>query len=139
RKEFRRAIAAGTYHDFFNILTVSILFPLEYYNGLLSNLSGWIASNFFTVTSTTPSGSFSPTFRGFSPVIEFLVNTIPSGFLLALLSVALLFVSILLFRKLISGLLMASSPEKFSRFFFKNTFKSFFWGLATTAAIRSST
>lgn len=139
RKEFRRAIAAGTYHDFFNILTVSILFPLEYYNGILSNLAGWIAENFFTISSTTPSGSFSPTFRGFSPVIEFLVNTIPSGFLLALLSVALLFVSILLFRKLISGLLMASSPEKFSRFFFKNTFKSFFWGLATTAAIRSST
>jgi solute carrier family 34 (sodium-dependent phosphate cotransporter) len=31
KKEFRRAVAAGTYHDFFNILTTIALFPLEYY------------------------------------------------------------------------------------------------------------
>jgi sodium-dependent phosphate cotransporter len=29
KKEFRRAVAIGTYHDFFNILTVVLLFPLE--------------------------------------------------------------------------------------------------------------
>src|SRR6478609_9835750 len=39
KKEFSRAVAAGTYHDFFNILTVVILFPLEYYYGFLSSLS----------------------------------------------------------------------------------------------------
>lgn len=139
KKEFRRAVAAGTYHDFFNILTVSILFPLEYYNGFLSNLSGWITENFFTISKGGASANFSPLWSGFNPIIDFLVKIIPSGFLLALFSFGLLFLSILLFRKLISGLLMASSPEKFSRFFFKNTFKSFFWGLITTAAIRSST
>ena len=31
------------------------------------------------------------------------------------------------------------SPEFFGRFFFKNSLKSFSWGLLTTAAIRSST
>jgi sodium-dependent phosphate cotransporter len=35
--------------------------------------------------------------------------------------------------------LKATSPENFSRFFFKNQLKSFGWGLVTTAAIRSST
>ena len=30
KKEFRRAVAAGTYHDFFNILTALLLFPLQY-------------------------------------------------------------------------------------------------------------
>jgi sodium-dependent phosphate cotransporter len=44
-----------------------------------------------------------------------------------------------LFRKVISDLLKAKSPEAFSRFFFENRFKSFGWGLLTTAAIRSST
>ena len=39
KKEFRRAVAAGTYHDFFNILTATILFPLEYYFQFLSNIS----------------------------------------------------------------------------------------------------
>ncbi len=48
KKEFRRAVAAGTYHDFFNILTAAILFPLEYYYGFLSSISVWIADLFFS-------------------------------------------------------------------------------------------
>src|SRR6478752_6473352 len=47
KKEFRRAVAAGTYHDFFNILTVIILFPLEYYYGFLSKSADFIATTFF--------------------------------------------------------------------------------------------
>lgn len=139
KKEFRRAVAAGTFHDFFNILTVIILFPLEYYYGTLSYLSQWIAGSFFSTTISESTTTFTPVWSGFNSIIDFLVNAIPSGFVLALLSFALLFTSILLFRKIISGLLMAGSPEKFSRFFFKNIPKSFFWGLVTTAAIRSST
>jgi len=45
RDEFRKAIGAGVVHDFFNILVVAILFPLEYYYGVLTNLSS-SASNF---------------------------------------------------------------------------------------------
>lgn len=139
KKEFRRAVSAGTYHDFFNILTVLILFPLEYYYGFLSGLSVHINEKFFNIDRAMPSGGFTPSWSGFAPVIDFFVDLIPGGFLLAIFSFGLLFTSILLFRKLISGMLMARSPQKFSRFFFKNTYKSFFWGLVTTAAIRSST
>lgn len=140
KKEFRRAAAAGTYDGFFNILIVVILFPLEYYYGFLSGISQWIATYFFHTASATPgANSFSQKWYMFGPVVEWLGRTISSGFLLAALSFILLFTSILVFRKLISGLLLASSPERFSRFFFKNAWKSFFWGTITTAAIRSST
>ncbi|MFN3839131.1 MAG: Na/Pi symporter [Cyclobacteriaceae bacterium] len=138
RKEFRRAVAAGTYHDFFNILTVVVLFPLEYYFRFLSDLSLRITERFFNTipipTETLPSG-----WAGFNPLVEFMIRIIPSGFVLAMLSFGLLFFSIVLFRRLISQLLIAGSPERFSRFFFKSAWKSFFWGLVTTAAIRSST
>ena len=139
KKEFRRAVAAGTYHDFFNILTVFILFPLEQYYGFLSSLSSKIVSYFYTPLESNAQPTFSTSWSGFNPIIDFLVSTISNGFILVVFSFVLLFSSILLFRKLISGLLLASSPERFSRFFFKNTGKSFFWGIATTAAIRSST
>ncbi len=140
KKEFRRAASAGTYDGFFNILIVVILFPLEYYYGFLSGISQWIATYFFHPASAVPvANSFSQKWYIFGPVVEWLVNIIPSGFLLATFSFILLFTSILVFRKLISGLLLASSPERFSRFFFKNAWKSFFWGTITTAAIRSST
>jgi sodium-dependent phosphate cotransporter len=139
KKEFRRAVAAGTYHDFFNILTVIILFPLEYYYGFLSLLSGSISNLFFTPSLEAPENRVTHFWFGFSSVINFLITKIPSPFFLAALALALLFASILIFRKLISDLLKAKSPEVFSRFFFKNQLKSFIWGLLTTAAIRSST
>lgn len=139
KKEFRRAVAAGTYHDFFNILTTAVLFPLEYYYGFLSSLSEWIAGFVATPNLAPTENTVSHVWVGFTPIIDFLVNRIPNGFFLALLSLGLLFSSILIFRRLISNLLKAKSPEVFSRFFFKNQLKSFGWGLLTTAAIRSST
>lgn len=140
KKEFRRAASAGTYDGFFNILVVIILFPLEYYYGFLSGISHWLGAYFFHTTSSPPAaGTLSERWYMSGPVVHWLVEGIPSGFLLVVLSFILLFTSILVFRKLISGLLLARSPERFSRFFFKNAWKSFFWGTVTTAAIRSST
>ena len=139
KKEFRRAVAAGTYHDFFNILTTLILFPLEYYFGFLSGMAKNIATNFFHEPTSTIKTNFSFLGGYFETPITFLRNSIDNGFLLALLSILLLFGSILFFRKVITQVLGFSSPEKFQRFFFKNTLKSFAWGLLTTAAIRSST
>jgi len=139
RKEFRRAVAAGVYHHFFNVLTVIILFPLEYYYGFLSSLSQKIASYIFKPSLAPVENKISHFWSGFSPVIDFLVELIGNGFILTVLSFVLLFVSIILFRKLISNLLLVNSTERFSRFFFKNQFKSFMWGLGITAAIRSST
>lgn len=139
RKEFIRAVSAGTYHDFFNILTVSILFPFEYYYGFLSKLSQLIATNFFNEPTTTVINNFSLLGSGFTPIIQFLVETISSGFVLALLSFGLLFGSILFFRKVLTDLLGIDSENAIQRFFFKSRIKSFGWGLITTATIRSST
>jgi sodium-dependent phosphate cotransporter len=139
KKEFRRAVAAGTYHDFFNILTVVILFPLEYYYGFLSGLSELIANQFISQSGVVTTNQTRHFWSGFDPIIDFLVNTISNGFILTVLSFSLLFASIILFRRLLSNILLVKSPDRFSQFFFRNKFKSFAWGLVTTAAIRSST
>lgn len=139
KKEFKRAVSAGTYHDFFNILTTTVLFPLEYYYGFLSGLSQKVTSYFYAASSVSNQTSFEPTWSGFNWVIDFLIITIQNEYVLVAFSFALLFVSILLFRKIISGLLLNRSPEKFTSVFFKKNWKAFFWGVTTTAAIRSST
>jgi len=41
-QEFRRAFAAATVHDFFNILAVAIFLPIELATGYLSTTAGWI-------------------------------------------------------------------------------------------------
>ncbi len=139
KKEFRRAVAAGTYHDFFNILTTIILFPLEYYFGFLSGMAHSIATKFFHEPTGAVNVDFSFLGGRFEGIITLLKETINNGFLLGLLSIVLLFGSIIFFRKVITHILGFGTPEKFQRFFFKNTLKSFGWGLLTTAAIRSST
>jgi sodium-dependent phosphate cotransporter len=137
KKEFRRAVSAGTYHDFFNILTVILLFPLEYYYGFLSQSAQFLATTFFNEPIGVSKSEFS-FLVVFKPIINFLVTTIDQGFILVLLSFGLLFGSILLFRKVISDLLGFRSQNKIQRFF-ESPLKSFGWGLITTAAIRSST
>lgn len=138
KKEFRRAVTIGTYHDFFNILTVLVLFPLEYYFGFLSELSQYLGSNLFHEPIGRSPGNFSLLGWGFGSVVDWIVTAINNGFILILLSIVLLFSSILFFRKVISKTL-GIRQERFQHFFFKNSFKSFGWGVLTTAAIRSST
>lgn len=137
RKEFRRAVAAGTYHDFFNILTAFILFPLEYNFQFLSRLAQLIATTFFH----QPAGPMKENFSiggGLGVMTDWLVASIGNGFILIILSLTLLFGSILFFRRVLTDLLGFGSPDRFQRFFFRSPLKSFAWGALTTAAIRSS-
>ncbi|MBX2897631.1 MAG: Na/Pi symporter [Cyclobacteriaceae bacterium] len=138
KKEFRRAVTIGTYHDFFNILTVLVLFPLEYYFGFLSGIAHYVGSTFFNEPLGQSSASFSFLGFGFGSLVGWIVTAINNGFVLILFSIVLLFSSILFFRRVISKTL-GIKQERFQHFFFKNAFKSFGWGLLTTAAIRSST
>ncbi len=41
--EFRRAFAAATVHDFFNVLAVAVLLPLELLFGVISNTAEWLS------------------------------------------------------------------------------------------------
>ena len=138
KKEFRRAVSAGTYHDFFNILTASVLFPLEYYFQLLSKVSQFIATQFFNQPFGLSGGNFS-LIGGVSHLTDVIALTIDNGFVLIALSFIILFGSILFFRRVLTDLLGFGLPNRFQQFFFRNAWKSFGWGVLTTAAIRSST
>jgi sodium-dependent phosphate cotransporter len=145
KKEFRRAVSAGTYHDFFNILTVLILFPLEYYNGFLSGVSEQIANAFFNQPiGVTTRISFLG--GGLGAVVTRIVALIDNGFVLVILSFLLLFGSILFFRRVLSRILGLETEARghgrgtgVEKFFFQSPLKCFGWGLVLTAAIRSST
>lgn len=139
KNEFIRAVSAGSYHDFFNILTVSILFPIEFYSGFLSDLSHQIATLFFSEASSSTIQAFPGLGMKSSFLVKLLMEYINHGFVLIVLSFALLFGSILFFRKVLTDLLGFDSENNVKKFFFKNRFKSFGWGLITTATIRSST
>src|SRR5258706_6522246 len=138
KKEFRRAVAAGTYHGFFKIITTLILFPLEYNFHFLSGLAQFLATNFFHEPRGV-TGNFKMLGQGLGWPVSFLTEKIGNGYLIAGISVLMLFGSILFFRKVISNAMGLGSQGKFRQFFFKNPYKSFGWGLLTTAVFLSST
>ncbi len=43
--DFRRALAAASMHDFFNLIAVAILLPLELITGFLQNTATWLAEH----------------------------------------------------------------------------------------------
>ncbi len=51
-REFRLAFAGATMHDFFNVLNVAVMLPLELTTGFLTTLSEWLADLLGGVGST---------------------------------------------------------------------------------------
>ncbi len=61
-EDFRRAFAAATMHDFFNLISVSVLLPLELLTGFLSGSASWLAR---TISGQTElGGSFDSPIKG---------------------------------------------------------------------------
>ena len=50
--EFRRALAAATVHDFFNVLAVAILLPVEVFTGVISNIAQSISETLVGTSGT---------------------------------------------------------------------------------------
>ena len=98
REEFRRAFAVATVHDFFNIMAVAILLPLELATGYLQKTSGLFVS---VVSGLTGAQYESPIkgaiAEGVHPIKELTTVIFSSpqgqGILLALISGGLIFMA----------------------------------------------
>ncbi|MGB0524214.1 MAG: Na/Pi symporter [Flammeovirgaceae bacterium] len=139
RNEFSKAIAAASLHDFFNIGTVLILFPLEYSTQFLSKLSHKI-TDWLPLAQTN--GANEGMFTGILPVdllSKFLINLVGNWpWPLLILAILLLFVSLKLFSKLINEILIGDFRNKVQRYFFGNPFQSLVWGTIITGGVQSS-
>ncbi len=139
RNRFRKAFSAGTTHDVFNILVTAILFPLEYYFGVLSGIASVILSYIpgFNNTGGSTPNLFTLTIRE----LAYTTANFFSGYPIAVLLLAgvLLFGSLHLLTLLVRQVLIGPSQKRFDEFVFGNTLKSFAWGTSLTAALQSST
>ncbi|MEM9858830.1 MAG: Na/Pi symporter [Bacteroidota bacterium] len=138
KNEFRKAIAAGTVHDFFNILTVVVLFPLEYYYGVVSATAQGITGMLVPADGDSFSNNLGFKSLGGFPITSHLVGFIDNSIVSIVLSFILLFASIKLLSSSIYKLVIGESQGKLRNYIFSNPFKSFFWGTAFTAGVQSS-
>ncbi|TCL02012.1 sodium-dependent phosphate cotransporter [Roseivirga ehrenbergii] len=136
KRAFRRAVAVGTIHDFYNIILVLILFPLEHYYGFLSGVSFYFSELLY--------GS------GISEALPHTDNVLGSGLtnqfvlwvnnsvLILVISFAFLFASIKLLSWIIKKTIIGESKNRLQSFVFDKPLKSFSWGVLLTAAVQSS-
>ena len=138
KNKFRLAISAGVVHDFFNILTVVIIFPLEYYYKILSKSSLYITNLLGVKSSTTDISVSKPVYSLIKPLTLGISNLIENYWLIGIISILLLFAAIKLFSRYSYKLLIGKSKDKLKSYIFSNPFKSFSWGLLFTGALQSS-
>lgn len=136
KTEFEPAFAAAVVHDFFNVLTVVAIFPLEYFFGYLSRLSV-----FFTGLLEQSGGLkfASPLKAAIKPVSALVEQLFARNFvLISLFSIVLLFVSLRYIVKTLKLLVLDRIREVFGTIFFKNYFRAFLSGMTLTTMVQSS-
>ncbi|MCO6359698.1 Na/Pi symporter [Roseivirga pacifica] len=136
RVAFRKALAAGVIHDFYNILLVVILFPLEYYYGFLSGLCESLQAYLFGSGAFDADAKWDWVFD--FGVTEQIAGFINNSIIQLLLSLVLVFLSIKLLTSIIQKTVIGKSKDKLRTYIFDKPGKSFGWGVLITAAIQSS-
>ncbi len=136
--EYKKALSAGVLHDLFNIITVVILLPLEFYFGLLSEMAHYITISFFDGKSGFD-GKFPFQIAFTRPITNYLVEWVNFPILSLLFSVLLIFLSIKLLSGTVYKAFVSSSFKKVSKHIFKLPIRSFAYGFFITAAVQSST
>lgn len=136
KAEFRRAFAAATVHDMFNLCSVAILFPLQ----ISTNFIGIIAEKMEIVVEGMGGLTFaSPVKLLTKPVVGFFIDvTGHSGILVLIVGLVLLFLALHQIVQTIRGLVLSRVEEFFSRHIFKNMFRSLMLGVALTVLVQSS-
>jgi sodium-dependent phosphate cotransporter len=134
KSEFERALAAGTVHDFFNILAAFVLFPLELLTGYLRHTSEWITQHLV--------GAEGIHFEGMKalikPVVHWVMETIPSPTMVLVIALVLLFVSLTLMVKIMRAIFIQKMAKILDRFLFRNAFTAFVVGIVFTVLVQSS-
>jgi sodium-dependent phosphate cotransporter len=145
RGRFRRAFAAATMHDFFNILTVLILFPLQVTTHFLSRFAAYLTRGFADVTHFDSSRS--PITLALSVLknsvrdlalgtLEF--GNVASGVIMVILATALLFVSLYYLTMTMRSFMSGTLERVLDRYVFRSPGIALVLGFVLTALIHSS-
>ncbi len=139
KKEFRKAMAAATAHDVFNILTAFLLFPAEYYFSLLSGLAIYITQFLVKYHTLGLEYVFNPFVMLWDSGAKFIFYLLGSqayiSFFVALL---MLFFVVRGMAFLAKDALVSQSPNILEKYLFATPLQSLFSGIFITALLHSS-
>ena len=135
RMEFQRAFASATVHEFFNILAVIILFPLEITFHILEKSASVLANTFVGVGGLK---FLSPLKLITQPIVDLIKRIIPNPIVILIFALVLLFFSLTRIVKTMRSMILTKIEVFLDKYLFKNDFTSFSLAVIITAIIQSS-
>lgn len=150
--EYERAFAAATVHDFFNLIVLLILFPLEVTFGFLDKMAVGAAAAFSSVGGTKAS---SPIKAITKPVVKWLKEAChdvgaslndwfstdffgDGGGLLLIIGIAMTFAGLIFLVKTLRGIMISKLENLFDRVIFRSALRGLIFGLFLTILVQSS-
>ena len=138
-EEYERAFAAATVHDFFNLIVLAVLFPLEWATGLLHTLAVACTETFQHVGGMKLAN---PVKAMTKPAIKLLRAAIEdmgfTGPVMAVVAVTLTFVGLLMLVKLLRAIMVTRLSSLFDAVLFRTPVRSLLFGIALTILVQSS-
>jgi solute carrier family 34 (sodium-dependent phosphate cotransporter) len=143
KKEFRRAFASATVHDFFNVMAVAIFLPIEIMFKPLSTIGGYFANMFVGGDNMSVKGLnfIKPATK---PVIDLFTNISSaiseniSYFLLIAFGILIIFVAITVIGKLLKKLMVGRAKVIMHNAIGKGPITGIFSGAIITVLVQSS-
>ena len=136
--EFKRAFAAATVHDFFNVFAVILLFPIEIAFGLLEKTASGLGALLFGTVSI--SNEFdSPIKVGIKWGVHHIESlSFENNIVFIILSVLLTFAMLYSIVKLLRSLVLDNVQQFFDQYIFKTAIRGILFGMILTIMVQSS-
>ncbi|WNJ19998.1 Na/Pi symporter [Pontibacter sp. G13] len=135
REEYKKAVAGACVHDFFNIITVIILFTVETTTHMLSDAAIYLAGNFEPVSGEKSAGVLWFVKSSAKWVIAL---TGKNGVISLIIGLLGLFFSLQFLSKVLKTLVIGKIENNMNRYVFQRPPVSLLVGFLSTTAVQSS-
>ncbi len=134
--EFKKAFAASTVHDFFNLIAILILFPLQLTTNLLEIGATFLGNGFQDLGGLTFANPLKAATKPAVEIIEAISRG--SGAIMLMIALVFLFTSLRYIVKVLKALVIGKVESFFNETLFKNTLRALIVGLIVTVMVQSS-
>ena len=136
KTEFRRALAGATVHDFFNLIAVSILLPLELMFGYLKNFAEFVSTLFVGMGGMKLAN---PIKAAVSPTVKIAMELLQQNpILILILSLILMYLSLKFLVDLARGLVVKRAERFLHKYMFGSVPSAMLFGIILTILVQSS-
>ncbi len=137
--EFRRAFTAATVHDFFNMIVLLVLFPLEVFTGVLDWIAQHATSVFENVGGTKLANPIKTITKPTINAIQDAIEAIGAGGGVHLgVAILLTFAMLICLVKILKSIMFTKLENLFDQVLFKSPLRALCFGFLFTVLVQSS-